>query len=100
MIRIDMNIPEKCEECRFKDPDYCFCHADEEEKSIRDRGMRQYFCPLIGPEPVKKIRNEYTGYIDYKCPGCGAFLEKHNPCNPWKDVKFCCYCGQEVSWNG
>ena len=47
MIQIDMPMPGCCASCRFRDPDYAFCHADYDGRVIYNRNIRQEWCPLI-----------------------------------------------------
>ena len=50
-------------------------------------------------QPVRHITDEYTGITEPHCPCCDCFIDQYNPRRPWQDVKFCCYCGQEVTWD-
>lgn len=47
MIRIDMDMPENCAECRFEVSDYGYCSAMPEEFCgyTKDKG-RACWCPL------------------------------------------------------
>lgn len=49
-------------------------------------------------QPVRYITDEYTGITEPHCPCCDCFIDQYNPRRPWQDVKYCCYCGQEVVW--
>ena len=49
-------------------------------------------------KPVKKTYDDYTGKLSDHCPKCDVFIERYNPRIPWREIKFCCYCGQPVSW--
>lgn len=47
MIRIDMDMPKECSECRFEHPDYGYCAAmpDEFCGYTKDNGKPDW-CPL------------------------------------------------------
>lgn len=47
MIQIDMEMPENCHSCRFRDEDYSFCHATMTGLTIWYDENRQDFCPLV-----------------------------------------------------
>ena len=46
MIQIDMPMPGCCASCRFRDPDYSFCHADYDGRIIHNKNIREEWCPL------------------------------------------------------
>ena len=52
----------------------------------------------MSAEAVDVRLNDYTGRKENHCPGCGVFIERFNSWRPWQEVRFCCYCGQEVRW--
>ena len=71
-----------------------------EEYACRDTVMRDALELLKKQQakPVLYMKVEYTGGNEAYCPDCGCFIEKYNPRRPWREVKYCCYCGQEVTW--
>ena len=78
MIKIDMPMPECCASCRFRDPDYGFCHADYDGRVIHNRNIREEWCPLkiavvpdqSKPKPEPKKISALECYIDVPFPVC------------------------------
>lgn len=48
---------------------------------------------------VEKRLDYYTGDISEHCPRCACFIDRYNSRIPWREVKYCCYCGQAVKWD-
>ena len=46
MIRIDMDMPDKCSDCRMCYQDYNICYATKSGLTIYDKFSRPDFCPL------------------------------------------------------
>lgn len=79
MIQIDMPMPGCCASCRFRDPDYGFCHADYDGRVIHNRNIREEWCPLKmaivpdqpKPQPEPKKISALECCIDVPFPVCG-----------------------------
>lgn len=52
MIAVDMRMPEKCEDCRFMDGIYGFCHAMPEPREAMIGGKPRW-CPLLKGDLLK-----------------------------------------------
>lgn len=116
MIMIDMRMPEECNSnCPFRDWEQGGCIADPQERNA-SLYMKEYpmldrpaWCPLIDTKSAGTVLSEalhvkrepdYHGKMHPYCPRCGSYIERYNSWRPWMEIRFCCYCGQEVSWNG
>jgi len=98
MIKIDMEMPDKCDECLF-----CTCPWDDFECVATGRGdiiddvegEKPYWCPLI---EVKECK--YTLWNDdsntYECSECGLawMLMEGTPME--NQMEFCPQCGRKI----
>ena len=47
MVKIDMEMPTSCEECRFSVDGWCYViRAEDEQPSKIDPSIRMWWCPL------------------------------------------------------
>ena len=57
MVQIDMPLPKDCRTCRFRDPDYNYCYAEEDGRIACAAGRREDWCPLketiSGPQRIR-----------------------------------------------
>jgi len=87
MIQIDMPMPGCCASCRFRDPDYCYCHADYDGRVVNNKKTREEWCPLKnvsqGKQEEKPIQEkasslEYYTLVPFpicaKCPNLSPKL--------------------------
>ena len=103
MIKINMQMPEKCGLCpcfHHENPMYCQAvKADKNKKIVNPYGSpRPEWCPLKEQEP-KEVKDKskrikfLDEYFEGECPSCRSFIDEHSNRN------FCGYCGQAVKWD-
>ena len=105
MIQIDMEMPEKCSECRFQSEYYQCCAKESEFCGYTVDDGKPDWCPLVNCESVSPKIKRYTNIEYWACGVCGIFLyagsgtwfsrftKDHRP-------KYCPYCGRKVRWDG
>ena len=91
MIYIEMEMPEKCSECRFE-TQYEFCKAmpDNFCGYTKDEGKPEW-CPLKEQEAVPVIQREIMHMLVWCCGSCGVAITDGD--------KFCRNCGRKMNWN-
>ena len=113
MVKIDMDMPDTCNVCKFQDVGGWDCLLNPESDNYSTFAEQYKHCPLIGVKngeqemsifdnPEMK-REELISHIIAICDlaRIGARVIKHTNCNTCKN-KDCRYrpeCGDPVRWN-
>lgn len=99
MIRIDMQMPEGCSECRFEtERGFCKAMPDNFCGYTNDKG-RPEWCPLKEQEP-KPVIQERQCEVEPNVWERKGFCPKCRQIVLWMvNRKYCGFCGQEVKWN-
>lgn len=57
MVEIDMDMPERCDDCRFKDDNYSWCWADELGRCAPKGDVKADWCPLKEQDKQKVLQH-------------------------------------------
>ena len=79
MIQIDMPMPGCCASCRFRNPDFSYCHADYDGRVIHNKNIREEWCPLkmaavqeqLKQKPEPKKVSTFECSVDVPFSVCG-----------------------------
>ena len=103
MVKIDIEMPKNCQQCRFKKIStelrpYCNILPSGKSGYSNDLSYWKYTgidaserhekCPLIDCSPVKPNDN--------CCPKCSTYLKDDNGV----EGDYCPNCGQAIDWEG